>query len=103
MSKGFFSCVYNLVMQIPAGHVVTYSQIAKALGKPRSARVVGWALHVNPDNRLIPCHRVVNSQGMISSGFAFGGPDEQRKMLESEGIIFDKDNRINLDIYRYIY
>jgi len=58
---------------------------------------VGWALHKNPYYGEVPCHRVVNRNGEISSGFAFGGPFEQKKMLEKEGIIFDENGKINLN------
>lgn len=95
MSKGFFEKVYDLVKQIPKGKVMSYGQIAKILGQQCNARVVGWALHSNPNPGEIPCHRVVNSKGMISSGFAFGGPEVQRRMLENEGIVFDEKGRID--------
>lgn len=94
MSEGFFEKVYDIVKQIPKGKVMSYGQIAKMLGQPRSARIVGWALHSNPNPSEIPCHRVVNSKGMISSGFAFGGSDVQKKMLEDEGIVFDENGKI---------
>ena len=55
------------------------------------ARQVGWALHVNPDPKNIPCYRVVNKQGKVSESFAFGGANVQRALLESEGVIFDKN------------
>jgi methylated-DNA-protein-cysteine methyltransferase-like protein len=93
--------VYEIVKRIPKGKVMSYGQIAKLLGRPKSARVVGWALHSNPDSNNIPCHRVVNGQGMISSGYAFGGPEIQRKLLEREGIIFETDGKINLEIYGF--
>lgn len=101
MYKGFFQKVYDLVKQIPSGKVMTYAQVAKFLKNPKGARMVGWALHSNPDSNSIPCHRVVNSKGMISSGFAFGGPDIQRKLLEQEGIVFNQDDKIDLDKYGY--
>lgn len=96
---GFFEDVYNIVRKIPKGKVATYGQIARMLGRPRSAKIVGWALHKNPCFGEVPCHRVVNRNGEISSGFAFGGLMEQRKLLESEGIIFEKDGKLNLQKY----
>lgn len=89
--------VYDIVRQIPRGKVATYGQIARLIGHPKSARVVGWALHNNPDSNNIPCHRVVNSQGKISSGYAFGGPNVQRELLENEGIVFDQFGKIDLE------
>jgi methylated-DNA-protein-cysteine methyltransferase-like protein len=101
MNQGFFERVYQIVKQIPKGNVMTYSQIARQLQSPRSARIVGWALHINPNPSEIPCHRVINSKGMISSGFVFGGPMEQRKMLEDEGIVFDEYDKICLEKYLF--
>ena len=48
-------------------------------------------LEYNPDSHTIPCHRVVNRFGMVCTGFAFGGQQEQRKRLEAEGIVFEKN------------
>ncbi|MCX7746188.1 MAG: MGMT family protein [Clostridia bacterium] len=95
----FFEEVYNVVKQIPKGKVATYGQIAKILGQPRKAKIVGWALHSNPSEGIIPCHRVVNRHGELSGSFAFGGPEVQRKLLEEEGILFNKDGIINLEEY----
>lgn len=97
----FFEDVYEVVRKIPKGKVATYGQIAKILGQPRRAKIVGWALHKNPYFGEVPCHRVVNRNGEISSGFVFGGPMEQRKMLEDEGIIFEEDGKINLNKYSW--
>ena len=83
-----FQQVYEIVEMIPCGKVATYGQIATLLGNPRMSRVVGYALHVNPDPEKIPCYRVVNKQGEVSSAFAFGGPNRQRELLENEGIEF---------------
>ena len=73
-----FERVYAAVRLIPRGSVATYGQIARAIGNPRLARVVGYALHVNPEPGVIPCHRVVRRDGAVSSAFAFGGASEQR-------------------------
>ena len=64
--------IYAVVRQIPYGRVATYGQIAALAGNPRWSRVVGYALHVNPDPAHIPCFRVVNRFGEVSSAFAFG-------------------------------
>lgn len=60
-SSSFFKRVYTLVQRIPRGRVATYGQIARALGAPRAARTVGWAMHHCPDD--VPWHRVVNARG----------------------------------------
>lgn len=81
-----FEEVYDLVAKIPKGKVTTYGRIAKIVGI--NPRVVGYALHSNEDPRNVPCHRVINSKGEISEGYAFGGPKIQQSMLEKEGIKF---------------
>ena len=94
-----FEKIYEVVKSIPKGKVATYGQVALLAGNPRWARVVGYALHVNPEPGIIPCHRVVNREGKVAPGFAFGGKDVQRQLLESEGIVFEPDGRINLKEY----
>lgn len=91
-----FEKIYEVVRQIPKGKVATYGLVAALAGNPRWARVVGYALHVNPEPGKIPCHRVVNRQGMVSSAFAFGGENMQRLMLSEEGIEFRPDGSIDL-------
>ena len=94
--------IYEVVKSIPEGRVVTYGQVAFLSGNPRWARVVGYALHVNPDPDLIPCYRVVNREGKVSESFAFGGGSAQRGLLEAEGIVFERDGRIDLKKYGII-
>ena len=98
---GFFERVYGVVEKIPLGKVLSYGDVARIVGSPRSSRQVGWALHCNPRPGEIPCHRVVFSDGSVSSGFAFGGPEVQRALLESEGVIFGADGRINMKEFRW--
>ena len=93
---GFFEEVYSLVKMIPEGKVATYGQIARLIGQPRKAKIVGWALHSNPYRGIVPCHRVVNRNGQLSGAFAFGGMEQQRKLLEAEGIGFNEDGTIDL-------
>lgn len=94
-----FEKIYEIVKQIPSGRVATYGQIAALAGNPRMSRIVGYALHVNPNPDRIPCFRVVNRFGETSGSFAFGGPDEQRRLLELDGIEFESDGRIDLEKY----
>jgi methylated-DNA-protein-cysteine methyltransferase related protein len=94
-----FEKVYQVVFKIPTGKVMTYGQIGKITGL--SPRVVGFALHANPDGKLIPCHRVVNREGRVAPGYAFGGHGVQKKRLEEEGVEFVDETHINLDLYRY--
>jgi methylated-DNA-protein-cysteine methyltransferase-like protein len=96
----FFEEVYALLKTIPRGKVTTYGDIARALGKPRSSRAVGYALHVNPDPQNIPCFKVVNKDGFLTKSFAFGGIDEQRFLLENDGVEV-LENRVDLSKYRH--
>lgn len=98
-----FESIYEIVQKIPKGRVATYGQVASLAGNPRWARVVGYALHVNPLPSVIPCYRVVNREGKVAASFAFGGGDVQRQLLESEGIIFEKDGTIDLKKYGWKY
>jgi len=97
--SGFFQRVYEIVTHIPRGKVVTYGQIAAALGDPRQARTVGWALHSTPEWLDTPWHRVVNRSGGISTRHTIGGLNTQRKLLEEEGIVFNEDGCLHLERY----
>lgn len=97
----FFERVYEAVKQIPEGKVATYGQIALAAGNPRAARQVGYALHVNPEPYVIPCHRVVNRYGRLAPAFAFGGMEVQADLLKREGVEVKEDNTVDLRRYQY--
>lgn len=94
----FFNDVYVVVKDIPPGKVATYGQIARLLGNPRMARQVGWAMAACPENHT-PCHRVLNRFGACCKGFAFGGEEVQRALLEAEGIAFGPDGCVDLTRY----
>ncbi len=91
----FFERVYQVVRKIPEGKVMTYGQIADALGT-RDARRVGQALHANKNSSDVPCHRVVNKDGRLAPGYAFGGPSEQKNRLLTEGVKFVDGDRVDL-------
>ncbi|MBR4726806.1 MAG: MGMT family protein [Clostridia bacterium] len=91
-----FERIYAVVRRIPRGKVATYGQVALLAGNPRWARVVGYALHVNPAPGEIPCHRVVNRDGRTAKAFAFGGEDMQRLLLAQEGVAFRPDGTVDL-------
>lgn len=97
-----FEKIYEVVRTIPRGRVATYGQVALLAGNPRWARVVGYALHNNPQPGVIPCHRVVNREGRVAEAFAFGGGSIQRSLLEAEGVIFDDDGRVDLNRYGFL-
>lgn len=100
MSQNSYEKIYEVVKQIPKGMVATYGQVAELAGNKRWARVVGYALHVNPDPEGIPCYRVVNREGRLSDAFAFGGVNQQKLLLEADGIEV-VDNHVNLEIYQW--
>ena len=94
-----FEMIYMVVSRIPYGKVATYGQIARLAGNPRWSRVVGYALHVNPDPQHIPCHRVVNRFGEVSEAFAFGGENRQIELLKAEGVQFDENGRVKPEFF----
>ncbi len=94
----FFARVYALVRKVPRGRVVTYGQVARALGAPGAARTVGWAMRACPGN--VPWHRVVNAQGSISVR-PTAGYNEQRVRLKEEGVRFKPEGKIDLKQYAW--
>lgn len=103
-TKNLFERVYKIVRKIPKGRVMTYGQIALRLRSgPIGSRIsispqfVGWALHANPDGLKVPCHRVVNKVGRLAPGYAFGGPNEQKTRLLTEGVVFADIDHVDLD------
>jgi methylated-DNA-protein-cysteine methyltransferase related protein len=91
------SRIFALVRACPAGRVTTYGWLAKAVGFPRGARMVGWIM--NESSPGVPAQRVINSKGELSGGWAFGSPDRMRSLLESEGIVFSDDGKVDLKRY----
>lgn len=100
MEQTVFDQIYEVVKHIPRGKVATYGQVASLAGSKRWARVVGYALHANPDPEHIPCHRVVNRFGEVSKAFAFGGENRQIQLLEDEGVEF-VDGRVDLERFQW--
>jgi methylated-DNA-protein-cysteine methyltransferase related protein len=89
--NSFFEQVYNIVEQIPCGKVTSYGQIARMLGQPGAARQVGWAMRCCPEG--LPWQRVVMIDGSITGGvFA----DMRRTILETEGVTFLPDGRVDM-------
>ncbi|MEM2936516.1 MAG: MGMT family protein [Candidatus Bathyarchaeia archaeon] len=80
----FERSVLVATFEIPRGRVTTYKHIAEKVGRPRAYRAVGNALHRNPLAPIIPCHRVVKSDGSLG-GYG-GGAEAKRRLLEEEGI-----------------
>ncbi|MCH9742666.1 MAG: MGMT family protein [Proteobacteria bacterium] len=83
MPTPFQQACYDLLMQVPAGRVTTYAELAHALGS-KAYRAVGTAMNKNPNPVVVPCHRVVNADGKLGQ-YAFGC-ERKQQLLESEGI-----------------
>lgn len=75
--------VWDLLCDIPWGETRSYGQIAKALGRPKAARAVGRAVGTNPVSIVVPCHRVIGSDGTLT-GYG-GGLDRKEALLKLEG------------------
>ena len=86
--------IFEAVRLIPAGSVATYGQIANIVGC--SPRVVGYAMHSVSAEDDVPWQRVINSKGKISFPVGTEGYDEQKAILEAEGIVFDEMGKIDL-------
>lgn len=88
----FFTDVWDVARQIPAGRVTTYGAIANYLGTKLSARMVGWALHsVSSVEPPVPAQRVVNRLGILSGKAHFNPPSLMQELLEKEGIMIEND------------
>ena len=96
LSTPFHERVFDIVARIPYGRVTTYGWIARAIGAPRSARQVGWALHASHQRPDLPCHRVINSSGELSGRWHWGDPNVMRALLENEGVTFNANERVDL-------
>lgn len=91
------SRVFALVQACPVGRVTTYGWLAKAVGYPRGARMIGWIMNESPEG--VPAQRVINSKGELSGSWAFGQKGKMRSLLEAEGIVFSQDERVDLKRY----
>ena len=92
--------VFQIVRSIPRGRVMTYGQIAEILGEGYTARTVGFVMHASNDKT--PWHRVINAQGGCSTRGLVLPHDKQQRMLEAEGISFNKRGRCDLQEYLWI-
>ena len=91
MADSFFQKVYAVVANVPFGKVVSYGDIAKAIGDPRKARFVGFAMRVCPED--LPWHRVVMADGSIAGG---GYAPLREMLLKEEGVPFLPDGRVDM-------
>jgi O-6-methylguanine DNA methyltransferase len=81
----FEVAVWTKALEIPRGEVRPYGWIAAEIGRPRAVRAVGTALGHNPVPLIVPCHRVVRTDGSIGQ-YSLGGPDNKRTILATEGL-----------------
>ena len=96
MDNDFFSRVYEVVKLIPPGRVTSYGAIARYLGAARSARMVGWAMNAShTHHEIVPAHRVVNRNGLLTGKHFFSGEHVMQELLESEGIKIEDDQITN--------
>jgi len=93
-NEGFFQRVYKVVLLVPRGRVTTYGAIARYLGSPGAARMVGWAMNQShTSSEYVPAHRVVNRNGLLTGKHHFDGTHLMQEMLENEGALI-RENRI---------
>ena len=93
--SAFFEKVYAVVKKIPMGRVTSYGAIARYLGLPQSARMVGYAMNASHHRPELPTHRVVNRNGLLSGKHHFPGSKLMQQLLESEGITVKNDQIID--------
>ena len=78
--------VWNAMKEIPRGEIRTYTEIAVQIGHPNSARAVANACGQNPYPPIVPCHRVVRSDGSLGGYSGVGGVETKRRLLSEEGV-----------------
>ena len=94
----FFMHVYRIVKKIPSGKVTTYGAIARFIGSPQSARMVGWAMNSSHHYQdFIPAHRVVNRNGMLTGKHHFRHENLMQELLESEGLRITGDQIVDFE------
>lgn len=89
--------VYNFVSKIPKGKVTTYGYIGKKINS-KAYRAIGQILHRNPNWPQVPCHRVVMKDGSLAPNFGIGGVENQKKLLDKEGVKFIGD-KVDMNQY----
>ena len=85
---------YEALLKVPKGKVVSYGQLAMLAGYPVGARLAGRAMSCVPQEMELPCHRVVHSDGRLVVGW-----EDQKSLLEDEGVVFSSSGRVNMRKY----
>ena len=97
----FSESVYKVTSKVPTGKVTTYGAIARAIGKPRASHAVGQALKANPHAPdVVPCHRVVMSDGDIGGYSGRRGVAKKVRLLKEEGVLVDSGR---IDLSRFLF
>ena len=93
--------IYKKLLEVPKGKITTYCELAKAVGLKNGQRAVGKIMNKNPYPVIIPCHRVVKSDGKVG-GYAYG-EEIKSDMLTREGIVIKNGKILDLEntIYRF--
>lgn len=98
----FTERVVRMIQQIPPGRIMTYGQVAVAAGNPRGARQIARILHSMSEKHDLPWHRIINAQGGISTPIDREDKGSlQQELLESEGVEFSSDGKVDLNKYRW--
>ena len=90
----FFRDICRVAQSIPYGELRTYGELAEMIGRKGAARAVGRVMAANPLPIIIPCHRVVSSDGSLTGYSASGGLKTKKRLLVMEGVCFDKNGRV---------
>ncbi len=98
--SSFRQKVYKVAKRIPVGKVATYGQLAVLAGSPRAARAVGMCMKQNPDLKIIPCHRVVASDGRLTGYSAGEGVKTKKEKLLQEGVSF-REEKVDLVVSQW--
>jgi methylated-DNA-protein-cysteine methyltransferase-like protein len=98
--KSFYERVIHIIRSIPRGKVATYGQIAAYAGNPRASRQVAYILHSSAEKEHLPWHRVINRKGRVSLKPRHGY-ELQKQLMEDEGILFDEDDCIDLQVFQW--
>ncbi|MFT6867778.1 MAG: methylated-DNA-protein-cysteine methyltransferase-like protein [Cyclobacteriaceae bacterium] len=93
--SNFFNDVYEVVKLIPKGKVTSYGAIGEYLGLKSSARMVGWAMNAAHGLPVVPAHRVVNRNGLLTGKYHFATPTIMQELLEAEGVKVVNDKITN--------
>lgn len=97
----FTEKVYKVVAQIPKGKVLTYKDVAEFAGSPGAVRAVGMAMRNNPDMTIVPCHRVVASDGAMHGYSGTNGVNGKLEKLKTEGVVI-AGNKVDLTKSRWV-